>query len=207
MTLAQTVAGIDVGGTRKGFHAVALRGTRIVATLATCSAGDIVAWCRTQRASVVGIDAPCRWSRTGRARSCEQQLARLGVSCFATPSRAIGQSHPFYRWMVNVAELYQRLRPYYRLYDGRSAVIKPVCFETFPQAIACSLAGRTVSAKRKTLERRRLLEHAGLVTGDLTCIDDLDAALCALAAQLVLAGRFTAYGDRVEGLILVPTCP
>ena len=40
---SHTVAGIDVGGTKKGFHAVALREERIVATLATSLPGQAVA--------------------------------------------------------------------------------------------------------------------------------------------------------------------
>ena len=74
-----TVAGIDVGGTRKGFHAVALREERIVATLATSVPGEVVAWCRELHVSAVGIDAPCRWSHTGRARLCERELAGFGM--------------------------------------------------------------------------------------------------------------------------------
>jgi predicted nuclease with RNAse H fold len=203
---AHTVAGVDVGGTRKGFHAVALRDKRIVATLATRSAGDAVAWCRRHSASAVGIDAPCQWSLTGRVRLCERELAGLGMSCFFTPTRAVGEDHPFYRWIVNGAELFHRMTPYYRLYDGRSPLLEPVCFETFPQAIACSFAGGILPAKEKRVDRRRLLEQAGLPTDNLRSIDAVDAALCALAAQQVMAGRFKAYGDAVEGFILVPTC-
>jgi hypothetical protein len=66
------------------------------------------------------------------------------------------------------------------------------------------LAGKTLSAQRKRVERRRLLEQAGLATGQLRSIDDIDAALCALTARQVLAGSFHAYGDSVEGFILLP---
>src|SRR6478672_13673555 len=43
---SHTVAGIDVGGTKKGFHAVALRDEAVVAKLATSTPGHVVAWCR-----------------------------------------------------------------------------------------------------------------------------------------------------------------
>ena len=43
---SHTVAGIDVGGTKKGFHAVALREETVVAKLATSAPGHVVAWCR-----------------------------------------------------------------------------------------------------------------------------------------------------------------
>ena len=121
MATEPTVVGVDVGGTQKGFHAVALRHNQIVAKLTTCSALDVATLCREQGAAAVGIDAPCQWSLTGRARPCERELAGLGMSVFSTPSQAVGQVHPFYRWMVNGAELFRLLVPDYRLYDGRSA--------------------------------------------------------------------------------------
>jgi hypothetical protein len=126
------------------------------------------------------------------------------MSAFFTPSRAMGAIHPFYRWMVNGADLFRRLAPHYRLYDGRTRPLDPLCFETFPQAIACALAGKMLSAKHKRVDRRRLLEKAGIVTSTLVTIDDVDAALCALAARHVLAGCFNAYGDAREGFILLP---
>lgn len=200
----RTVVGVDVGGMKKGFHAVALRDNQIVAKLMTCSAVDVATLCRKQGATAVGIDAPCQWSLAGRARSCERELAGLGISVFCTPSRAVGQIHPFYSWMVNGAELFRLLVPDYRLYDGRTAPLDPLCFETFPQAIACSLAGTKLSAKNKRTDRRRLLVQAGISSDALTTIDDIDAALCALSAQHVLAGSFKAYGDTAEGFILLP---
>jgi predicted nuclease with RNAse H fold len=199
-----TVAGIDIGGMKKGFHAVALREHQIAATLATRSAADVVSWCRQQEACVVGIDAPCKWSLGGQARPCERELAGLGMSAFYTPSQAVGQVHPFYSWMLNGAELFRLLAPHYRLYDGRSPVSDRLCFETFPQAIACVLAGRRVSAMNKRVDRRNLLARAEIATESLTNIDEIDAALCALAAEHVLAGSFKAYGDAAEGFILVP---
>lgn len=201
-----TVAGVDVGGTKKGFHAIALTDARVVATLTTRRAEDVAGWCRRQGVSVVGIDAPCQWSLTGRARACERELAGLGISAFCTPRQDIGEVHPFYRWMVNGADLFRLLVPHYRLYDGRAPVVGSLCFETFPQAIACRLAGETLLAKHKRVDRRRLLERAGISSDGLTSIDEIDAALCALAARHVLADNFHAYGDAAEGFILVPSC-
>ena len=79
-----------------------------------------------------------------------------------------------------------------------------MCFETFPQAIACALAGKRLLAKNKRVDRRRLLEQAGIATESLTGIDQVDAALCAVAAQHVLAGSFNAFGEDGEGFILMP---
>jgi predicted nuclease with RNAse H fold len=198
------LAGIDVGGEKKGFHAVALRKRRVIATLASSSAEDVAAWCIEQGVAAVGIDAPCCWSVCGRSRPCERELASGGISAFSTPTQVIGEAHPFYRWMVNGLALYKRFAPRYRLYDGRSSLVDPFCFETFPHAIACALAGKRLSADRKRIDRRRILEQAGLPVQTLTSIDQLDAALCALSAQRVLAGRFHSYGNAAEGFILVP---
>ena len=198
------VVGVDVGGSRKGFHAVALRGSQYAGKLATCDAAEVVTWCRERNAGVVAVDAPCRWSLTGRRRACEGELALLGISAFPTPSRAIGEVHPFYGWMLNGSGLFRRLSPYYGLYDGGGTVPDRLCFETFPQAIACALAGRTLSARHKRADRRSLLRQAGIVTEALTNVDELDAALCALAACLFVAGAFNAYGDKAEGFIVVP---
>ena len=200
-----TVVGIDVGGVKKGFHVVALREGQFLEKLATRDPLTVLTWCRALKASVIGIDAPCKWSLTGRARPCERELSGSGLSSFFTPSMAIGHVHPFYGWMVNGAELFRLLGPHYRLFDGRSTALSPACFETFPHAVACVLAGRTLSAKQKRFDRRRLLGRAGIVTDSLTNIDEVDAALCALTAQHFLAGTFKAYGDDAEGYIVVPS--
>lgn len=196
--------GIDVGGSKKGFHAVALRDRRVSGLLISENPVRVATWCRAQGASAIGIDAPSQWSVSGRARPCEQALAALGLSVFSTPSRAMGEAHPFYRWMVNGTALYTTLVSEYRLYDGRWPSVDPLCFETFPQAIACMLAGKRLSAKNKRVDRRRLLEIAGIGTKSLTSIDHVDAALCAVAAEHVLAGSFKALGEAGEGFILLP---
>lgn len=207
MTLSSRsiVVGVDVGGVKKGFHAVALREGRFLQKFATCHPPAVLTWCRTLQASVIGIDAPCKWSLTGRARPCERELSGLGLSSFSTPSVMTGRIHPFYGWMANGAELFRLLAPHYRLFDGRSTALSPVCFETFPHAVACALAGKKLSARDKRVDRRRLLGGAGIATDWLTNIDEVDAALCALTAHHFLAGTFKAYGDDTEGYIVVPS--
>jgi predicted nuclease with RNAse H fold len=201
---ASVVVGVDVGGPKKGFHAVALLDRQLLEKFATRNAGAMVAWCRKLDASVVGIDAPCCWSRTGRARPCERALAAEGLHAFATPSRSVGVRHRFYRWMRNGAELFRLLTPHYRLFDGQYSESSPVCFETFPHAVACALARTILPAKQKGTDRSRLLRDAGLSLDSLTNIDIVDAALCALTAQHLVAGTIKTYGDVEEGFIVVP---
>lgn len=198
------VVGVDVGGLKKGFHAVALRRGRFLMSYSSHDAAEVVLWCRKLNASAIGIDSPCSWSRTGRARLCERELARQGIFTFATPNRSRGEKHPFYRWMCNGAELYRLLAMHYRLFDGKRPAILPVCFETFPQAIACSIADRILSAKNKRADRPRLFRKIGLAIDSFTNIDLVDAALCAFTAQCLLAGSMKMYGDVREGFIVVP---
>jgi predicted nuclease with RNAse H fold len=201
---AGVVIGIDVGGPSKGFHAVALRDGRYLAKYASSDPLSIAAWCRETGALIVGIDAPCRWSSAGRARSAERALAAERISAFATPDIEKAKCSSFYRWMLNGAELYRSIEPDYPLMKGSNTISGRGCFETFPQAVACALAGKIVSAKRKAVERRVLLRKAGIDISALTNIDTVDAALCALAAHYFLAGSVKAYGDAKDGFIVVP---
>lgn len=199
--------GIDVGGPKKGFHAVALGDGCYHDKIATLKASEIEAWCLKLDARVVGIDAPCRWSTTGRSRWVERKLRDEGIKCFYTPSKEVAETNDFYQWMRLGAELYRLIEQHYRLFDGVAApTTDRSCFETFPHAVACTLAGKIVSAKHKRSDRRKLLRQAGMDTEALTNIDTLDAALCALTAHHLVARTFQKYGDAVEGFIVVPTC-
>ena len=213
MSAPAVVAGIDVGGPRKGYHAVALAGARYVSQFAATDPAAVLAWCRAIGAQHVGVDAPCRWSADGRRRPSEAALQAAGIACFASPTRAAALAHEaaararqrvgWYGWMFEGERLYAELLTHYGLYDG-SPPTRPCCFETFPQAVACALAGRIVSAKQKRTVRRHLLLQAGIDIRALTNIDKVDAALCALAAQRFAQGRFRSYGDADDGFVLVP---
>jgi hypothetical protein len=103
-----------------------------------------------------------------------------------------------YRWLLNGAALYRIIEMHYMLFDGINTTSRKVCFESFPQAVACALKGEIVSAKRKNDNRRRLLRETGIDTSLLTNIDLEDASLCALTAHRFLIGNFKTYGDREE---------
>ena len=206
----QIVVGIDVGGPRKGFHAVALRDGSYLSRSASKDAGWIANWCRDIGAQAVGIDAPCRWSTDGRARPAERQLMRSKIWCFSTPTRVIAYTHPrkHYSWMLAGEELFQQLGLDYVLFDGSQPYNdQRLCFETFPQAVACSLAGEIVAANQKGAVRRRLLAAAGVDVEQLKNIDLVDAALCAVTAHRLLGGAVKTYGEHGTGLIVVPALP
>lgn len=202
------VAGVDVGGRKKGFHAVALRGGTYLDQTKSTDATEIAAWCRSIGASLIGVDAPCRWSETGRARPAERELMKEGIWCFSTPSQRTALNHPrgHFDWMLRGEALFGQLERHYPLLLEVSLnTPSPRCFETFPQAVACALAGSVVSAKQKRHVRRSLLTRAGVDARKLTSIDAVDAALCALSAHYLFLRRVRCYGDGETGLIVVPS--
>lgn len=200
------VAGVDVGGARKGFHAVALHGFE-VSCFASRSAEEVAQWCRDRGAVAVGVDAPCGWSATGSSRRCERELRTAGVklNCFATPTRerAVAHTRGFYDWVFCAEPLYAVLAGAYPIYTGGSPSL-PCSFETFPHAVVCALAGCHVPARDKNRVRRQAVREEILDDRALRNLDFVDAALCAIAARFLVAGDFTAFGDAEEGLIVVP---
>ena len=75
------MVGIDVGGPRKGFHAVALRDGVYLNKFASPDPLALDAWCIQIGARAVAIEAPCRLSLTGRARPAKcarETVARCG---------------------------------------------------------------------------------------------------------------------------------
>jgi predicted nuclease with RNAse H fold len=212
---APTVIGIDVGGARKGFHAVALSAGAYSGQLATTEVQELAHWCRSLiDAQLIAIDAPCRWSTDGRARPCERALNAAGIRCFASPSRTAALSHPsnYYGWMLQGEALYRLLEASHpqlaALPPTGQPPSAPACFETFPHAITWQLRGGQASAAHKRSQRTELLRQAGINPAPLTSIDHIDAALCALAAHhLASGGPCCAYGEAGSGLIVVPQGP
>jgi predicted nuclease with RNAse H fold len=199
--------GIDVGGQRKGFHAVALAGGEYSGRCATSDVGRLVDWCRELEGAVIAVDAPCRWSLDGRARPAECELMERGIWCFSTPTRQRAVEHPLnhYGWMLQGEALFKALEASHPLCSERPAPGQPCCFETFPHAVTWHLNGGNADAKRKRAQRRALLTEAGIDLAALTNIDFVDAALCALTAHhLASGGRCTRYGEANTGHIVVP---
>lgn len=203
MSSSIVVAGIDVGGTAKGFHAVALRGSAYLDKFNSRDVLEVASWCREIDTQYIGIDAPCRWSQKGGSRLAERSLAQKKMHCFATPTRERAEGRNFYRWMFNGEKLYQALAGEYELFDG-TAKSGRICFETFPHAIMCSLDGLPVKAGGKATTRRAALESRGYGASKLANIDFVDAALCAFTAEKFRTGHFASYGDCEEGIIVVP---
>lgn len=207
MSNAAAVAGIDIGGARKGCHLVILQGREVVCVAKSSNPEELYRTCLRHEVVAVGVDSPCRWSLDGAGRLAEKELAKEKIFCFSTPTqeRALASTSGFYGWMFSGEKVFETLAPTYPLLTERRYAGGQVSFETFPHAITCSLLGREVaSAKLKRVQRRKLLEDAGINTSSLTSIDAVDAALCALTAQFLLLGKTRAYGDAPGGYIFVP---
>lgn len=206
------VVGIDVGGKKKGFHAVSLEGSSYRDQLDTTNTAKLVQWCvNDMRATVIAVDAPCRWRVNEEGRLAERELMQQGIFCFSTPTSEVAhRPHPtnYFDWMLRGEALYQALHPTHPVCEAWPTRRKHYCFETFPHAITWHLRDGNANAKQKRTQRRQLLEQHGISTDLLTNIDWVDAALCALTAQMATRGQpLATFGEAQAGLIVVPAEP
>lgn len=201
------VAGIDVGGPGKGFHAISLEGVQIIDVFSSKKASEIAEWLVKTEVEIVAIDAPSRWSIDGHARQAERSLMKKKIWCFSTPVREVAVAHKKqqFSWMLEGESLYQNVATHYEIFEGKREPRSRYCIETFPHAVVCSLKKSVVSAKRKGYVRREVLRAEGLVTSKLRNIDFVDAALCAVAARRFARGEYESYGCRADGYIVIPT--
>lgn len=202
----RTVVGVDVAGSRRGFHAVAIRDDAYFGQCKSVNPTEIVEWCLTVGASFVGVDSPCQWSLGIGRRKAELELAAEGISSFPTPTRDRAAKNAFFEWMLNGERLFMELaRAGFSLFEGRVSPGQPlVYFETYPHAVACALSGRVISAENKKAVRLQLLLGAGVETPNRSGMDIIDAGLCALTARCLAEGEYETYGRSQDGFIVVP---
>jgi predicted nuclease with RNAse H fold len=187
--------GVDVG-VRKGCHAIALDADRSVVGRVHLSTPAALRSLLTEvRPAAVAIDSPPRWAPTGqRSRACERALLRLGIHAFFTPDAAHGEGHAFYRWMTVGFECYEIARR-----CGYETL------EVFPHACAVTLLGACAPAgSPKRAWRITALERAGVPVDQLGGIDEIDAALAAVAGRAWLDGTASVVGHPAEGEIVLP---
>lgn len=205
------VIGIDVGGERKGYHAVTLLDGRFTRVFHHTDPGKIVEWCINQAARVIAVDAPSGWSDpkkspSGKSRQAERDLAssEWHIHSFATPDKERVEAHNFYKWMLNGEKLYQHLKDQYPLFQGTRRTGNRVCFETFPCAIERVLSGGANKRLSKRQARREVLREDGYGIDGLGGIDYVDAALCSVMAYKFHHGKYQSFGNQEEGYIVVP---
>ena len=117
-------AGVDVGGSRKGFHVALLDEGRRVSLARAATVERCVAL--VGAAALVGVDAPAAWADPGESsRACERAFARAGV-CGIRPTpdaaTAAARTDRYYEWVERGLELWAAL--------GAARVRAVECFPT-----------------------------------------------------------------------------
>ncbi len=200
---AMRAMGVDVSVAR-GLDVVVLdESGRLVLSRARQTLPELETALREVRPDVVAIDSPPGWASAGRSRPLERELARLGISMYATPQDP--GDHPFYRWMRVGFEAFAAAgRCGYPLYRGDTAV-HGRAVEVFPHASAVTLRGRLPGrGVRKLAWRREALREAGVELDPLHTVDQVDAALAALTGLRCLQRRSCVVGVRGESVLALP---
>ncbi len=205
MTSSKTTIGIDIGGIKKGFHAVVNRDGHYYAHFHSTNPDKIVAWVLSHQPSVIAIDAPSMFSQNDRSRKAERDLVNNGMRCFYTPTRALAAQSHFYDWVFNGQLIYQKLGLPIFMGDQTDA---PCIIETFPHAIQIALWARNGQScpegSKLSVRRNTLAVQANYETSQLSSTDFIDAALCAVSADYFSNNQFTAYGCMQDGFIVLP---
>ena len=189
------VIGIDVGGKRKGFHAVLLSSQKIQAIFKHTDPVQIVVWSLSHQPVAIAVDAPCGWSTSGGSRESERSLAHRGkrIPCFCTPTRARAALSRFYDWVFNGEQLYQAFQ---------RQSINPI--ETYPHGVSEIILQRSPFPAKKQARRQVALAKMGLLNPCLKSVDFRDAALAALTADAFREHQTHAFGNDSEGKIHLP---
>jgi predicted nuclease with RNAse H fold len=190
-------------------------------------------------AAVVGVDAPSRHrldllaagqplrdelrlpeGRYERMRVCDALLFRRGLPLYPVP-RAGQPQTAWESWIYVGFELFRALAPLGLFRPdaqpgqegpvGDAALRHGRLFETYPDAIFCSMLGHRPSPKRTPWglqQRIAALKQRGVVDQDgglwHRTLDELDACAAAYTAYALGAGRGTWVGDPEEGVIVLP---
>lgn len=199
----KTTIGIDVGGVKKGFHAVANRDGLYLEKFHSVHPDVIAAWALSHRPSAVAIDAPSMFSLKSKSRKAERDLVSNGIRCFYTPTRALAVKSCFYDWVFNGELLYQKLG--LPIFMGEQNM-ETCVVETFPHAVQMSLwAGYSNPlVNKRSVRESALALKANYDTSQLSNIDFIDAALCAVSADYFTNHQYIAYGCKTEGYIVLP---
>ncbi len=224
------VVGIDIAAARPCV-AVALRVGRTLCAhdsqkwCATSDLGELVAWLRRRRPTVIAVDAPQGFNHRlllrrqpgqlpSRSRVCDYELLRRRISVSQVPTRdeVKADAARLPAWMRVGFDLF---RAVHRLgYEAGELGGMPGSFarpdavlEAYPYAGFVTLQG-SLLPKKTTRDgqflRLRILRREGVEWDDYFDHDSLDALAAALTAGRYLQGRATALGDEREGYLWLP---
>jgi predicted nuclease with RNAse H fold len=184
-------AGVDVGGGRKGFHAVMVDSKRVVdGPEQIRSAVEVVAWLAGRESALTAIDSPHSPAPAGqRSRPCEREFFAAGICGIRyTPDRTTIEARRdgYYEWIQRGFDLYEAL------FAENLEVI-----ECFPTASWTRWAGSKGVRTRASWTREALgqIELAGVP--ERTNQDVRDAVAAALTARAHAAGCTESFGDLV----------
>lgn len=190
--MTEVVAGVDVGGRRKGFD-VAVLSRRRAELHRTTDVDRAVALVRG--ATLVGVDAPAAWAPDGQSsRPDERAFARAGVCGIRfTPDEATARarSDRYLEWVWNGLALYDAL-----------AEAGVTTTEVFPTAAWTRWLGTRDTRTRLAWTRGgwdRLLAGGLEVVGPRgrPTQDAMDAVAAALVAGQAQAGDVERFGTLV----------
>jgi predicted nuclease with RNAse H fold len=203
MASQKITIGIDVGGIKKGFHAVANRDGSYLAQFHSIHPDEVASWVLSHNPSAVAIDAPSMFSLNSGSRKAERDLVSNGMRCFYTPTRALAAQSRSYDWVFNGELLYQKLG--LPIFMGEQSQ-ETCAIETFPHAVQMSLWAEDPNpiGNKRSVRESTLALKANYDTSQLSNIDFIDAALCAVSADYFAHHQFTAYGCKTEGYIVLP---
>ena len=177
--LDRLVAGVDVGGKRKGFHLAVIEGDRVTELEQYPDAQTLATHLIEMKPQAVGIDSPPEWAPDGqKSRPAEREFAKKRICGIRyTPDRTTAQAHPgtYYEWIFNGMELWDalRTRPHFQ---GR-------LFEVFPTASWTIWHGPRGNRKREEWSHEAL-EALPLQLPEVKWTQDLrDAVAAALTAE------------------------
>ena len=158
---------------------------------------------------LVAIDAPlslpdglccleescsCQARAGFRGRSCERELAKLGIACYFTTKNSIIKAM-VYRGISLKTKL---------------EAIGYEVMEVYPYATKVRLFGKPIPSKLKPDGLRFLKQHIGCLLPNIVSYVDgfnhdlCDAAIAAYTAFLHIQGRTELCGDTEEGAVCLP---
>lgn len=185
--------GIDVGGPKKGFHAVVIKDHIIVDKFHSHCEKKISSWCLNFKPKSIAIDSPCGWSNDRLSREAERLLSVNGkkIPCFSTPTKKISLTKNYYSWINNGEKLYNAFRNKHYF---------PI--ETYPYGIVRTFL-ESFNVSKITL-RKKILGLFNINFTELKIIDEYDAALCAITANYYYHNNIISFGNNDEGYIFLP---
>jgi predicted nuclease with RNAse H fold len=188
--MTRTWAGVDVGGSRKGFDAVVVVGSRFEAHRRNGDPADVASWLAGYQPTIVAVDSPRTPAEDGRlSRQCERDFARAGICGIRfTPDRSTMTARVggYYQWIENGFALYDEL-----VSLGLEVI------ECFPTASWTRWAGARAPRRRSAWTRAALggLDVSGIP--GRTNQDLRDAIAAAVTARQHHEGRTESFGDLV----------